>query len=281
MNTYAILPRSIRRGVALGLTAGTTALAAACGVSTQQEVALGQQEAQQIQQQLPIVNDAAISRYINTLGNQLARQGPRQDIAFTFYVVNTDVLNAFSIPGGFVYVNRGIIERARNLSELAGVIGHEIGHVEERHSIELMQKQQNASIGLNLAYILLGRTPSTAEQAAIQVGGSAIFARYGRQAEMEADADGVALTTRAGIDPRGLPSFFQVLLDERKSAPSKVESWFQTHPIEEDRIASTTALINQIPPAQLSNLTRDTDAFHQFQARVRALPQPPRQFRAQ
>ncbi len=272
MKSYAFL----RRRIALGLVAGATSLSAACGVTTQQEVALGQQQSAQINQQLPLINDATVNRYINTLGQQLARQGPRQDVAWTFYVVNSDVLNAFSIAGGYVYINRGIIEHARNLSELAGVVAHEIGHVEERHVVQAMNRQTAAGLGINLAYILLGRAPSQAEQAAIQVGGGAIFAHYDRGMESQADADAVALTTRAGIDPRGLPSFFQVLLDQRKSAPSSVESWFATHPMEEDRIAATNALIAQIPPAQMKNLTRDTQAFQTMKQRLRSMPPAPK-----
>jgi predicted Zn-dependent protease len=272
MTSYGFL----RRSIALGLTAGTVSLAAACGVTTQQEVALGQQQSAEINQQLPLVSDAAINRYINTLGQQLARQGPRQDVPWTFYVVNSDVMNAFSLAGGIIYINRGIIEHARTMSELAGVVGHEIGHVEERHVVQAMNRQQAAGLGINLAYILLGRNPSQAEQAAIQVGGGAIFAHYDRGMEAQADADGVALTTRAGIDPHGLPSFFQVLLNERKTSPGTVAQWFATHPMEEDRIAATEALIAQIPPAQLKNLTRDTNQFQQIKARLRSLPPAPK-----
>ena len=266
--------RFLRRTMALGLVAGSAGLAA-CGISTQQEVAIGQQYATEINSQLPIVTDASINRYINLLGNELARHGIRKDIQYTFYVVNTNQLNAFAIPGGYVYINRGIIERAANVSELAGVMAHEIGHVEERHSVEMMEKAQGANLGISLAYILMGRAPTGVERAAIDIGGSAIFARFGRQAELEADADGVALTTAAGIDPHGLPSFFNVLLQERKRSPAAVEQWFATHPIEEDRIELTNNLIAQLPQDRLRSVIRDTEQFRTFKARVRQLPAPP------
>src|SRR5262249_42950085 len=108
--------------------------------------------------------------------------------------------------------------------------------------------------------------------AAIQIGGNAVFARFTREDEAEADAEGVRTTTRAGIDPRGIPEMFRILLNERKTRPSALESWFQTHPLEEDRIQATEALIAQINPSVLNSLTRDTRAFQSFKARVMSLP---------
>src|ERR1051326_4719221 len=108
-------------GVALGVSA--------CGVSQQQEVQMGQQESAQIQQQLPLVQDALINQYVSSLGNQIASHTSRSDLQWQFYVVNTDVVNAFALPGGIVYVNRGVLERADKMDELAGVLGHEIEHV--------------------------------------------------------------------------------------------------------------------------------------------------------
>ena len=144
-----------------------------CMASTQQEVELGQQYSAQINQQLPLVEDAQIHRYINVLGESIASAGAGQ-YEYTFYVVNSDVINAFALPGGWIYINRGVIERSDNLAELAGVVAHEIGHVEERHGAEMMERQQAANIGINAAYILLGRPPGTLEQAGIQVAGGAI-----------------------------------------------------------------------------------------------------------
>ncbi|MGQ0561887.1 MAG: M48 family metalloprotease, partial [Gemmatimonadota bacterium] len=153
--------------------------AAACGVSTQQEISMGAQYAAEINRQLPLVNDAQVVSYINRLGDQLARAGGR-GLNYTFYVVNSDVVNAFAVPGGYVYINRGLMERSGSMSEVAGVLAHEIGHVEERHGIEQMEKLQGANLGLNLAYVLLGRAPSSLESAGINVIGSAVFAKFSR-----------------------------------------------------------------------------------------------------
>lgn len=259
----------------LGLLAGSTALAAGCAVSTQQEVEMGAQYATQANQQLPIVDDASLNRYINSLGIQLAQQGTRmrnEGLRYQFFIVNSNVVNAFSIPGGYVYVNRGIVERADNVSELAGVLAHEIAHVEERHSVQQMQKANNANLGLTLAYVLLGRQPSGAEQAAIQVGGGLVFARYSRQAEDDADAVAIPLMVRAGISPNGLPSFFQELVAERQRSPSAVEMWFSTHPQTEERIAHTEQVIARIPATTLRRLTTNTQAFNDFKARMRRYP---------
>lgn len=269
-----LTPRWLRRGAIVGLVAGTAGLSAGCAVSTQQEQEMGAQYAAQINQQLPIVNDATLNRYINTLGRQIAARGGRQ-LPYQFYIVNSNVVNAFAVPGGYVYVNRGVIERADNLSELAGVLAHEIAHVEERHGVEQMQKAQNANLGLTLAYVLLGRAPSGVEEAAINVGGSLYFARHSREAENEADELAVPLMVAAGISPVGLPTFFQELIAERQRSPSALESWFATHPLTEDRIQRTQAMVNRYSAAQLRNLTTNTTQFNDFKARMRRYAAPP------
>ena len=249
-------------------------LTAGCGVSTQQEVEMGAQYAQQINSQLPIVRDAEINRYINILGDSIARVAGRSDIDWQFYVVNSPEVNAFAVPGGFIYMNRGLIERAQNMAQVAGVLGHEIGHVTERHSIEQMQKAQGANIGLTLGCILVPAVcQSQAAGAAINLGGNAVFARFSRNDEAEADRRGVEYVTRAGIDPRGIPGMFRVLLEERNRRPAGVEAWFSTHPLEEDRIERTEAQIAQLSPAVLQSLARDTQGFRSFQSRLRSLPQ--------
>jgi predicted Zn-dependent protease len=109
---------SLRRTLALGLVAGSAGLGA-CGVSQQQEIQMGRQYAAEINRQLPIVDDPVIHRYLNELGTRIQRQPGNRDIPYTYYLVNIDQINAFAIPGGFVYINRGIVENAANLSELA------------------------------------------------------------------------------------------------------------------------------------------------------------------
>jgi predicted Zn-dependent protease len=246
----------------------------ACGISTQQEVEMGGEYAAQINSQLPIVQDAEINRYINILGDSLANLADNRGLDYTFYVVNAAEVNAFAVPGGYVYVNRGLIDRTQNLSQLAGVLGHEIGHVVRRHSVKQMEKAQGANIGVILGCTLINVCGNQAAQAAIQVGGSALFAKFGRDDEREADADAVPTVVRAGISPQGIPQMFQILLDERARNPSAVEGWFSTHPGEEERITNANALIAQIDPAILRTLTTNTSNYNSFKARVRSLPAP-------
>jgi predicted Zn-dependent protease len=250
-----------------------------CGISQQQEVQMGQEYAQQINAQLPIVQDPELNRYINVLGDSIAGLTSRRDLDWHFFIVDAQEVNAFAVPGGFVYVNRGLIQRADQMDELAGVLGHEIGHVVRRHTVKQMEKAQGANIGVTLACVLTSICNSQAAGAAINIAGGAVFARFSRQDEAEADAEGVKNTVRAGISPAGMVTMFRKLLDERKSRPGAVESWFLTHPLEEDRITAVQAQINQVSPAQLAQLGTDTRNFHAFKTRLQSLPPspPPRQ----
>lgn len=249
--------------------------ASACGISTQQEVQMGAEYAAQINAQLPIVQDAEINRYVNVLGDSIARLADARGIDYNFYVVNDASINAFAVPGGFIYVNRGLIDKTQNLSQLAGVLGHEIGHVVRRHSVEQMEKAQGANIGLVLGCTLINVCGGDLAQAAIQVGGSALFAKFGRDDEREADQEAIANVVRAGIHPKGIPEMFQILLAERQRAPSGVEGWFSTHPGEEERVRETQAVINTIDPAILATLRVNSSNFAAFKSRVSSLPAPP------
>lgn len=263
------------------LAAGATAggVTGCASVSQEQEVQMGAQYAQQINQQLPLVRDPEVNRYINVLGDSLARVTSRADLEWRFFIVDSPEVNAFAVPGGFIYMNRGLIERAQNMSEVAGVLGHEIGHVTRRHSIKQMEQQQKAGIGVNLLCVL---TPSVCQSqvagAAINLGAGAVFARFSRQDETEADQEGVRYTTRAGIDPRGIPQMFRILLNEREQRPGGVAAWFATHPLEENRIEATQAQIQrEVPAAVLASLTRDSRNFQAFKSRLASLPRAPQQ----
>ena len=270
------LTSTFRRFAVVGCLCGA-GVAAGCApqVSTQQEVQIGADYSRQINRQLPMLNDQATNNYVNQIGQQLAAIADPRGLRYNFYVVNSDVVNAFALPGGYVYVNRGLIERADNLSEFAGVLAHEIGHVAERHSIEQLQRAQNANLGLQVLYgVLLGRNPSGVEQAGIQVGGSAVFAGYGRDAEREADAVGIGYMVRAGYNPIGMATFFEELLSMQQRQPSRVEQWFSTHPTTQERVNNTRAIIARTPGATGGNLTTDTRAFQSFRSRVTSLPAP-------
>ena len=237
---------------------------------------MGAQTAQEINSQIPLVRDPEINRYINVLGDSIARLADDRGIDYTFYVVDAPQVNAFAVPGGYIYVNRGLIARTRNMSQLAGVLGHEIGHVVRRHSVQQMQQMQQAQIGVTLACVLTSICQSGVGQTAINVAGTAVFAKFSRDDEREADQEAITNVIRAGIHPDGIPEMFEILLAERSRNPSAVDGWFGTHPLEEDRVRDTRAAIARINPAVLRTLTRDSRNYQTFKARVNALPPSPK-----
>lgn len=251
------------------------ALLAACTVSQDQEAQMGQQDAEEVNAQLPIVADPDISGYIQSLGESIAKNTSRSDLDWHFYVVNTKDVNAFALPGGYIYVNRGLIESADRLDELTGTLGHEIGHVIQRHAVKQIQSQEKAQVGVALVCTLTKICNSGAAQVAVNVGGSAYFAKHSRRDELQADSEGVVNTLRSGYDPEGIPALFNVLLQQRKTEPTVVDGWFASHPLEENRIARAKELIATLPRDPGRTLTRDDPAFHDFKSKVAALPAPP------
>jgi beta-barrel assembly-enhancing protease len=257
----------------LALTGGAS-MGAGCvpAITVQEEVQLGQQLSAQIAQELPIVQDGPVVQYINQLGNSIASSAdPR--IRYTFYVVNAPEVNAFAVPGGHIYVNRGLIERTTSMSELAGVLAHEVAHVAHRHGVEQWRRAQQANLGLAALYgILLGRPPTGVEQVGLQVGGAAYFAGHSREAEREADATAIRYLVASGIDPRGMVTMFETLMAERQRNPGAVERWFATHPTTQERIDNTRTAINRLPSGTLQGLTSNSQAFADFRSRVSRLP---------
>ena len=272
MRPYASRARAAHLALA---SCAAAVLSTSCAISQQQEVDLGASTAAQVDTELPLVRDGAVVKYINTLGNQLAKVTDTRNLAWTFTVVDTKEVNAFALPGGWVYVNRGLIERATDMSELAGVLAHEIGHVTLRHSVQQMQQAEGANVGVGLLCTLTKVCDNQAGAAAINVGGSALFAKFSRTDEAQADAEAVSTTVKAGISPNGIPAMFQILLSERQSNPNAVDAFFASHPLEEDRITATEALIAKYPASQLQRLTKDTQAFQTFRRRLLALPPSP------
>jgi beta-barrel assembly-enhancing protease len=266
----------VRRTAAIACLCGAGA-AASCApaMSTQQGVQIGADYARQINQQLPLVRDQQTLAYIDGLGQQIARVADPRGIRYHFYVVNSDVVNAFALPGGHIYLNRGLIERTENLSELVGVIAHEVAHVAERHSVEQLRRAQSAEMGLAVLYgVLLGRQPGGLERAGIQLGGGAVFAGYSRDAEREADREAIDYMIRTGYNPHGMVSFFEKLLAMQQRQPGTVEQWFATHPTTAERVQNTRAMIQQ-RNVNTAQLTTNTQAYVNFRNRLAALQPAP------
>jgi predicted Zn-dependent protease len=237
---------------------------------------MGEENARAINDQVPLVTDPAINEYVSALGDSIARNTSRADLDWHFYIVDSHQVNAFSLPGGFVYVNRGLIESTDRLDELAGVLGHEIGHVILRHSVKQMQSSQKIGIVATLACTLTNACNSGLGQAAVNIGSSAVFARHSRSDELQADSEAVENVLRVGIDPEGVPALFTVLVNQRKVQPTVVDGWFASHPLEESRIANAKKLIATLGADEKGGLLQDTPTYHAFLDRVRSLPPPPR-----
>jgi predicted Zn-dependent protease len=247
-------------------------LVTACDVSDDREIALGRANAEQIDAKLPLVTDSAVTLYVQALGERIASRTSRRELPWHFTVVNSPEVNAFALPGGFVYVNRGLIERSERMDELGGALGHEIGHVVRRHSVQQLKRTGGTRIGVTLLCAVTDVCDSRAARVAIDVGGAAWLSHYSRAAEAEADSEAVANTTRADIDPEGIPALFRVLLAARQQQPGLVQNFFASHPLEEDRITQTQRLIDRVDPAVERSLVRDDGEFHAMKRRLAELP---------
>jgi beta-barrel assembly-enhancing protease len=257
------------------VASGTLAVFAACSVSERDELEIGRSEAASIDSQVPIVHDTVITQYVARLGRALTSQTDRADLDWRFTVVNVWPVNAFALPGGYVYVTRGLIEQSSRLDELAGVMGHELAHVVGRHSAKQIQEGRKQDAGLVLLCTLTGLCDSPAGAIAVQVGADAQTAQYSQRHEAEADSVGVSIIYRAAIDPEGLPLFLETVLAQRAEQPTPLEAFFASHPTDESRIAALRRHIAALGPPGERVLTRDTPEFQAFRDLVRRLPPPP------
>lgn len=271
-------PRCTRSGVRWepAWLLGAVLVVASCSISRRQETEMGQVYAQQIDAEWPVVRAPEIAGYLTLLGDSLASVTGVRDLQWHFTLVNYAEVNAFALPGGYVYVTRGLVERTTEMDQLAGVLAHEISHVTRRHAVKQMEAAQRANLGVSVVCVLTGVCESTATRIAIELGGAAVFAKYSRDDERQADEDGVGLVVRAGVSPKGIPILLQTLLDERKTKPGGLDAWFSTHPYEEERIKYTNALIEKLDSSKLAALTTDSPRFQEFRERVKKLEAPPK-----
>ena len=256
-----IRPRQSALALLLALTVG-------CSVSEDREIALGRENAEEIDTRLPLVTDTVVTAYVQALGARLAAGTSRANLPWRFTVIDSKDVNAFALPGGFVYVNRGLIERSDRMDELAGALGHEIGHVVRRHSVQQLKRSGGTRIGVALFCTITSFCDSQTARVAIDVGGAAWLAHHSREAEAEADSEAVANTVRAGISPEGIPALFRVLLAARNQQPGIVQTFFASHPLEEDRIDNTQRIVDRVDPAIERTLTRDDSAFQEMKRRL-------------
>jgi predicted Zn-dependent protease len=249
-------------------------LLGAC-VSEKQEQVLGDQIATQINTHVPLVNDAPLTLYVNDLGRMIARHSARPNVPYRFYIVDTEGVNAFALPGGHIYVNRGLIDRTRNVSELAGVLAHEIGHVAARHGAKTMQRQMRTRSMSGILYkVILDREPLL-NQEALDIGGAVWTASHSRHDEQEADKLAVAYLIASGVDPNGMVSLFNGFVKEEATLPQGgVGQWFATHPATLQRLKITRDEIRVRRPAA-KKLATQVPSYEDFLRRLHALPPPP------
>lgn len=256
-----------------------TVLAIGCTPSVQQEIETGNQAAAEVERTMPVIHDGAVVSALRSSVAPLQRVARRQDLDWSFSIINSDQVNAFALPGGHIYVFRGLIERADHWDEFAGAVAHEIGHVDLRHSAEQMGQVGAANTGLTLAYILLGRQPSDLEALAVNIAGGAVFAKFSRDDEREADSMAVVYATEANIDPGGLKREFQTLEALQQREPSKVELWFSSHPSTSERLGNVDRYIEEIPGARAAtrNGRSDLASFNTLRSRLKAMPPAPKE----
>jgi predicted Zn-dependent protease len=235
--------------------------------SLEKEVKLGQQLAAQLDREAKFIDDPVIAEYVNRVGQNLVLHSDAK-VAFTIKVVDSDDVNAFALPGGFFYVNKGLLLAADNEAEIAGVMAHEIAHVAARHGVEQASKAQLinwASIGL----IFVGGPLGAIAYNAASFGVPLAFLSFGRGAENEADKLGAQYAWAAGYDSNSLVSFFEKLEKKEKSKPGTLSKLFRSHPPTPDRIANVRALVARFP--ERDEYMVNTSEFDRVKSRLLAL----------
>jgi len=199
-------------------------------IGEQQEVRMGQEADQQIVASLGLYDDPAVAEYVQALGAALAAASERPHLPWTFRVLDDPTVNAFALPGGFVYITRGILTHLRSEAELAGVLGHEIGHITARHTVAQISRAQIAQLGLGVGMILIPELRPFGDVAG--VGLQLLFLSYGRQDEREADLLGVRYMQATNHDPRHLAHVMQMLdrASQISGGSGRVPEWLSTHP---------------------------------------------------
>lgn len=228
------------------INSGSDKLFGWLGGSQEKEVAVGRQLAIEVEQQAKLVEDPIVTEYVNRVGQNVVLHSDAK-IPFTIKVIDSDEVNAFALPGGFFFVNKGLILAADNESELAGVMAHEIAHVAARHAMENQGKMTAIQYGLMGAVIFGGGIASTIAQNAGGFAQLMSFLQFSRGAESEADVLGVQYLYASGYDPTGMSTMFEKLNSKNKKKPGTISKIFATHPQNIDRRDASLALVARFP----------------------------------
>lgn len=232
-------------------------------IPTDTEIALGQQMDVQVRAENKILADSVWHNYINEVGQSIVAVCDRKDIQYHFEVIESDAINAFATPGGYIYFYTGILKMMDSEAELASVMAHEISHVVARHGV----KQMQAAMGASMLYELIaGEDRSEAMDMAANVGMGLIFAGYSRSAENEADNFGVTYMSRAGYDPHGAVSMFSKMAQAGSGNRSVFENLFSSHPETQERINNIESQITGMILS--SSLRTNRDRYQAMKARL-------------
>lgn len=230
-------------------------------MSEEQEIAIGRQyDEQVIKKQYQVYESKALQDYVDSVGQKLAKQSHRPGLHYRFTVLDSPEVNAFALPGGYVYITRGIMAYLNSEAELAAVVGHEIGHVTARHGVRQQSVAQAANIGLTIASIFVPELNTNLAQNLTNILGGALLSGYGREQELEADRLGAQYLARADYDPQAIISVLRVLknqeLEDEKLAkqegrePRRYSGLFATHPDNDTRLKQVVGEADKLAPAK-------------------------------
>jgi predicted Zn-dependent protease len=254
--TCLILALAVAAGCATNPVTGKRELSL---MSEAQEIQIGQQQDVEVRREMGVYNDRALQEYVSTLGMKLAQVSERPNLPWHFTVVDVPAINAFALPGGYIYITRGILPFLDDEAQLAGVLGHEIGHVTARHAAQQYSRATGAQLGLILGSILVPQTRPFAQLGESGLG--LLFLKYGRDDEEQADTLGVKYAASAGWDPAGVPQMLTTLARIEEASDNKgVPNWLSTHPAPVDRVQKVQAAIQQAE-AGAGRFTTDRDAY--------------------
>lgn len=238
-------------------------------ISAEEEQKLGDQEAENVKKTMGLIEDPKALAYVQAIGNRLAKHSPRKDVRYTFQIVDMEAPNAFALPGGYVYVSRGLLVLVNSEDELAGVMGHEIGHVAGRHAVQRVTRSV-ATSPLRIATGIAGGavgivTPGLGSSIAGvgEVASAAVIAPYSRDQEREADRVGQEMAANAGWNPAGLSSLLESLGKAEKllSGKEHQSSFFDTHPATDERVAETKKHAAELKTSPAPPIAKDHAAL--------------------
>ena len=227
-------------------------------MSEAQEISIGKENHPQILAEMGQYNDPELQRYVSDIGQKLAKTSERPQLPWTFTVVDQPVVNAFAVPGGFIYITRGILAYLDNEAQLVGVLGHEIGHVTARHSAQQYTRATGGQLGL----LALGIFVPGAQQFG-QLGAQALgllFLKYGRDDELQSDSLGAKYAATNGWDPRAVPGFLAVLGRLSEGSDKGIPNWLSTHPDPASRVDEVQSVVQQLAAGR-SDFVVDRDEY--------------------